>query len=55
MSGKRLFSTEDARALARQDPSHPFWAGRMSQALEWACDIIDAANKALEPKRRKKP
>lgn len=46
-----MFDTRTTRELANQDPSHPYWAGMMKQALLWACDIIDAANKALEPKR----
>lgn len=45
----KQFDTSAARTLARGDPAHPFWAGQMRQTLEWACDIIDAANRALEP------
>ena len=43
------FDTEAARHLARI-PIEQFWEGQMRQALLWACDVIDAANKALEPK-----
>lgn len=51
MTKVKQFSTEAARALARADSEHPFWSGRMRQTLEWACDIIDAADAALDPKR----
>jgi hypothetical protein len=47
----KQFDTTAARALATGDPTHPHWTGQMRQTLEWACDIIDAANAALEPKR----
>lgn len=46
------FDTQAARDLAKADPKHPFWSGQMRQMLEWACDIIDAANVALKPPAR---
>ena len=45
------FDTAAARVLARGNASHPYWVGEMRQTLEWACDIIDAANKALNPQQ----
>jgi hypothetical protein len=50
----KKFDTAVVRALCDQDSAHPFWAGQMRQTLHWACDIIDAANKALEPSRSSK-
>lgn len=46
------FDTAAARKLANGDYTQPFWAGQMRQTLEWACDIIDAANKALDASTR---
>jgi hypothetical protein len=46
-----MFDTRAVRALANQDYLNPYWADQMKQALLWACDIIDAANRALEPQK----
>lgn len=44
------FDTAAARKLADSEPiGH--WAGQMRYTLHWMADIIDAANKALEPIR----
>jgi hypothetical protein len=42
------FNTTDARELANSERTSS-WGGAMRMALLWACDIIDAAEAALEP------
>ena len=41
------FDTDAARRLADSEQDPFYWEGRMRQTLKWACDILDAARKAI--------
>ena len=42
---------EMSRGLLTDRPFHQFELNRISSALDWAANVIDAANEALKPQR----